>query len=334
MVPAWSATPAGRQRCRCRPSARRRGRSTEGGRAPPARGAPRCPRRASGAVRVTRAHLPVRRGDRIGSGPSKSASISGASGTTLSSGSAKPRPTVTPRWCAIAMVAPRSRVLPMPGTPSTISTDPTPSNRRFSCSPIAATSRSRPRIGISPPDPRRVLGPSCSSDRCGASLTARAAYDSSGTAPRGVTVRSPQWCRRDPRVAADLWSEHADAVEVAPRPLLVGLQRADDRMAAHVGMASRVPAGRPVAAPDVAALEADPQVPPRRVEIKTLGAAVHRLRQPRELDVIAVLAQLHVDAASHAGFRNTSRERVRMSAGCRRRDPGPPPRRTSTERQG
>jgi RNA polymerase sigma factor (sigma-70 family) len=96
--------------------------------------------------------------------------------------------------------------------------------------------------------------------------------------------------RRDARVPVHRRDPHRQLVREAPRPVLARLDRADDRVAAGAGVGGRVAHGRVVAAPDVAALEADPQVQPLRAGGQALGAAVHRLRQLGDPDVLEVRA--------------------------------------------
>src|SRR5688500_11003266 len=67
---------------------------------------------------------------------------------------------------------------------------------------------------------------------------------------------------RDPGLAGDGGDQHRDLVEEAPRPLLVGLERADQRMAAAPVVGGGGAVRRGVAAADGPALEADQQVEP------------------------------------------------------------------------
>ena len=68
----------------------------------------------------------------------------------------------------------------------------------------------------------------------------------------------------------------ADLVDEAPRPVLAGLERADDRVLGRARVRRGVAVGRVVAAADVAALEADAQVQPEAAD----GEAVHAARRP------------------------------------------------------
>ena len=65
-----------------------------------------------------------------------------------------------------------------------------------------------------------------------------------------------------------------DVVEVAPVPVLAGLVRLDDRMGGLVEVPGRVLSGRVVAAPDVAARGAAPQVKPHASGQEALHAAI------------------------------------------------------------
>src|SRR5207244_8900047 len=84
-------------------------------------------------------------------------------------------------------------------------------------------------------------------------------------------------------------------VDVAPAPVLPGLERADDRVAALVGVRGRMAVRRIVAAADVSALQADPQVQPLAAGGEAIDAAVDRGGQLRDPDVIEVGAGRHVD---------------------------------------
>ena len=63
-------------------------------------------------------------------------------------------------------------------------------------------------------------------------------------------------------MTVDVRDEHPDLIDEAPAPFLAGLERSNQRMAARVMVGGRVPIGRVIAATDVPALQADPQVKP------------------------------------------------------------------------
>ena len=107
-----------------------------------------------------------------------------------------------------------------------------------------------------------------------------------GTLP--AAHRSVQEQRRDPRGSLDLRHEHRGPVDIAPRPLLARLERPDERVSFRVCVSRCVTVRRVVAATDVTALEADPQMEPRVPRDETLRASVDAFRQDRDLDVIEV----------------------------------------------
>ena len=135
------AARATRPRCRCRPTARRPGRSAAGC---PSRHAPAAtadPAVASSAARVPRAGWLSAARSSNGSGPSKSALSSGASSATDSEGSAAPTPTGKDSRCAILTASPIRRLFPMPAAPSISSTAPEPKRTRSSSRPARPVPR-------------------------------------------------------------------------------------------------------------------------------------------------------------------------------------------------
>src|SRR3954470_23196072 len=106
-------------------------------------------------------------------------------------------------------------------------------------------------------------------------------------ARRAVSRRaSAQRRGRDPRLAADLGDAHRDLVDEAPRPVLARLERAHDRMAVGARVLAGMAARRAVAAADVAALQADPQVDPLAAARQAVLAAVDGLGQLEDLHVV------------------------------------------------
>src|SRR6202035_4312503 len=97
----------------------------------------------------------------------------------------------------------------------------------------------------------------CTPPTCG-TCAARAA----GACTGGYALTRQHRRGRDARVALDLVDQHPDLVLVAPAPVLAGLERVDQRVAGGPVMGRGVPVGRVVTAPDVAALQADPEVEP------------------------------------------------------------------------
>src|SRR5271163_4907350 len=97
--------------------------------------------------------------------------------------------------------------------------------------------------------------------------------------------------RGDPRGSLDLGHEHRGPVDVAPRPLLARLERPDERVSFRVCVGCCVTVRRVVAATDVPALEADPQMEPRVPRDETLLTSIDAFREDRELDVIKVRAR-------------------------------------------
>src|SRR3954451_11108553 len=98
--------------------------------------------------------------------------------------------------------------------------------------------------------------------------------------------------RRDPRLAADIRDAHRHLVDVAPRPVLARLERADDRVLLGARVRGRVTVGRAVAAADVAALEADPQVDPLAAAGEAVLASVDGLGQLEDFHVVEMGAVL------------------------------------------
>src|SRR5580765_168180 len=79
-------------------------------------------------------------------------------------------------------------------------------------------------------------------------------------------------------------------VDVAPAPVLAGLRRADDRMAALVGVRGRVLVRRGVAAADLRARHAHAQMHPAAADLQALLATLDLVREGRELDLVEVAA--------------------------------------------
>ena len=99
---------------------------------------------------------------------------------------------------------------------------------------------------------------------------------------------APQGRRGDPRGSIELGHEHRGPVDVAPRPLLARLERPDERVSFGVCVGRCVTVRRVVAATDVPALEADPQMEPWVPRDETLLTSVDAFREDRELDLIEV----------------------------------------------
>jgi hypothetical protein len=76
------------------------------------------------------------------------------------------------------------------------------------------------------------------------------------------------------------------------------LERPDDRVAGGVRVGSGVTVRRLVAAANVTAFEADPQMEPLLASGEALLAAIDRFRQLDDLDVIAVAAEGHASRGS------------------------------------
>src|SRR5918993_1777246 len=94
---------------------------------------------------------------------------------------------------------------------------------------------------------------------------------------RPASMAAGQRRGRDAGLTAHLGDAHEHLLLVAPRPDLVRLERADDRMAGCGVVGRRVPVGRVVAAADVAALQADAQVEPAVAAAQAVLAAVDGL---------------------------------------------------------
>jgi hypothetical protein len=100
---------------------------------------------------------------------------------------------------------------------------------------------------------------------------------SSGSAQR-------RW--RDLGRALYLGDQHRDLIDVAPRPVLAWLQGSDYRVPAALRVSGGVAVGRVITASDMRALQADAQVQPPVSRDEAILAAVDRVGQLREPDVI------------------------------------------------
>src|SRR4051794_23134120 len=87
-------------------------------------------------------------------------------------------------------------------------------------------------------------------------------------------------------------SSRVGLVDVAPAPVLVRLERLDDGVADQTRMLPGVPVRRGVAAPDVPAGQAQPQVHPRGPHLQALLAALRGARD----DVLAHEDEVGVDS--------------------------------------
>ena len=123
------------------------------------------------------------------------------------------------------------------------------------------------------PSPSRRTSPACRPAPCpSASTTSACRSACSSPARRGARAACsppPRRCSarqhrrgRNPRRPGDLRDPHPDLVLEAPAPVLAGLERADDRVARRARVSGGVLVRRVVAAADVTAAEADPQVQP------------------------------------------------------------------------
>ncbi len=92
---------------------------------------------------------------------------------------------------------------------------------------------------------------------------------------------APATAARDVRRGRRGGRGHGDVVDEAVRPRLARLGRGDERVAGPAGVLPGVPVRRGVAATDVAAAEAGPQVHPRAAVAQAVHAAC-RLRQHGE----------------------------------------------------
>jgi hypothetical protein len=87
-----------------------------------------------------------------------------------------------------------------------------------------------------------------------------------------------------------LGDDHGQFVGVAPRPILVRLDRPDDGMTASVGVGRGMVGGRVVAAAHMAALQANAKVKPWGSRGKAVDAAVDRVWQLLDSDVVQMRA--------------------------------------------
>src|SRR4029079_17461769 len=96
--------------------------------------------------------------------------------------------------------------------------------------------------------------------------------------------------RRNPRLAGQGGDRQPDLVLEAPGPVLSGLERADQSVSARRRVGGGVAVRRAVAAPDVTAAQADPQVQPGIAALQAVLAALDRLRPLPALALIEVRA--------------------------------------------
>ena len=90
--------------------------------------------------------------------------------------------------------------------------------------------------------------------------------------------------------SAELWRWlESDRVDIAPRPILVGLEAANDWMRGPMEVLARVAVGRLIATTDVPAHEAESQVHPLVARLEALLASVGcaRLHRTRLVEVAA-----------------------------------------------
>src|SRR5256885_9474614 len=116
--------------------------------------------------------------------------------------------------------------------------------------------------------------------------------------PSPFTRRSPNghivpqfrwWIGGAPKPAASVRPDHeSDFVLDAPAPVLARLDRAQDGVVVLLGVTRRVAVRRAVAAADLPALLAHPQVHPRRSDLQAFLAALHVLRRIEDPDVVEV----------------------------------------------
>jgi hypothetical protein len=93
------------------------------------------------------------------------------------------------------------------------------------------------------------------------SLAARAERSGSKTSVRVSIAQIRHGC---------FGHRHLQEIDVAPGPALAGLERRDDRVRRSVKMLGGVPSGRAVAAADVTACQAEPEMDPGRARLETL----------------------------------------------------------------
>src|SRR6476469_7345624 len=110
--------------------------------------------------------------------------------------------------------------------------------------------------------------------------------------------------RRDVRRAGDPLDDECDLVDVAPVPVLTRLERADDRVRRGVRMCAGVAVGRVVAAADVPAGQADPEMEPLAAHSQAILATVDGGGQLVDGDLVEMGADgvAHV-TPSRAGVR-------------------------------
>ena len=124
-----------------------------------------------------------------------------------------------------------------------------------------------------------------------------------------------------PALGVDVVGEEGDLVDVAPEPVLVRLDRAHDRMPRLRRMGRRVAVRRVVAARDVTAGRAAPQVHPPAVDLQAVLAAGDVLGHVAELDGVQVRARCHETGryipASCPNHSTSARSTARRSR-CRR----------------
>ena len=103
-------------------------------------------------------------------------------------------------------------------------------------------------------------------------------------------------------------------VDVAPAPTLAGLERLHDRVLSAVEVLGGVFVFRRVAATDMAALQAQPQVHPAVTHLQTLFAALGVRRHL--LDLVEMLAGLHGYPLQAHGPGKQNREPYEFDDSC------------------
>lgn len=100
---------------------------------------------------------------------------------------------------------------------------------------------------------------------------------------------------------ADLRDDHPDLVEVAPAPVLAGLERVDQRVAGLSIVRCRVLVRRVIATPNMATAEADPQMQPYSARPQAVLAARDSLGKLCDLDLVEMGTRGHIATARRSG---------------------------------
>ena len=130
------------------------------------------------------------------------------------------------------------------------------------------------RLADSSERPLRLCGPVTGADIAAVPEPLRAHHQR----VEGACGRPLPACSGMRRAGYQFWDLERGIVDVAPQPILTRLEALDDGMSRCVEVGGGVSVGRVVAASDVPACHASPQVHPLATDSKTVLASIRRWR--------------------------------------------------------